>query len=183
LNPESGDPIVVVVMGVSGSGKSTIGKLLAGKLGCPYLDADSFHSPDAVAKMQSGTPLDDRDRMPWLARIAQKIELLVADDESAVIGCSALKRSYRDILFDGIPRDRVALVFLRGSYDLIRGRLASRQGHFMPASLLDSQFQQLEEPRADEQPIKADVAPAPDAVVAAILREIARRDGAAVGAA
>jgi len=183
LNPESGDPIVVVLMGVSGSGKSTIGKLLAGKLGCPYFDADSFHSPDAVAKMRSGTPLDDRDRMPWLARIAQKIELLVADDESAVIGCSALKRSYRDILFDGIPRERVALVFLRGSYDLIRSRLASRQGHFMPASLLDSQFAQLEEPRADEQPIKADITPAPDAVVAAILREIERRGGAAVGAA
>jgi gluconokinase len=172
-----------VVMGVSGSGKSTIGKLLAEKLGCPYLDADSFHSPDAVAKMKSGTPLDDRDRMPWLARIAQKIELLVADDESAVIGCSASKRSYRDILFDGIPSDRATLVFLRGSYDLIRSRLASRQGHFMPASLLDSQFQQLEEPRADEQPIKADVAPAPDAVVAAILREIDRRRGAALGVA
>jgi len=183
LNPENGDPIVVVVMGVSGSGKSTIGKLLAEKLGCAYFDADAFHSPDAVAKMRSGTPLDDRDRMPWLARIVQKIELLVADDETAVIGCSALKRSYRDILFDGIPRDRVALVFLRGSYDLIRSRLAARQGHFMPASLLDSQFQQLEEPRTDEQPIKVDITPAPDAVVAAILREIARRDGSAVGAA
>ena len=113
--------------------------------------------------------------MPWLGRIAQKIEALVTDDETAVIGCSALKRRYRDILFDGIPRDRIALIFLRGSYDLIRNRLAQRQGHFMPPSLLESQFAQLEEPKADEQPIKADITPAPETVVAAILREIERR--------
>ncbi|MDQ7251457.1 gluconokinase [Dongia sedimenti] len=176
------DPIVVLLMGVSGSGKSTIGTLLAAQLGASYFDADSFHSPEAIAKMQSGTPLDDRDRMPWLARIAQKIELLVADDESGVIGCSALKRAYRDILFDGIPRERVALVYLRGSYDLIRGRLAQRTDHFMPASLLESQFKQLEEPSPDERAIKADIAPAPDAIVAAILRELTKR-GAAAGAA
>lgn len=185
---QSDDPIVVVLMGVSGSGKSTVGKQLAGSLDCSYFDADDFHSPEAIAKMKSGQPLDDRDRMPWLARIAQKIELLVADDESGVIGCSALKRSYRKILFDGIPRERYALVFLRGSYDLIRGRMASRHDHFMPASLLDSQFQQLEEPRQDEQPIKVDIAPAPDQVAAAILREIERRTeslggGSAAGAA
>jgi len=181
-------PIVVVVMGVSGSGKSTVGKALAEQLGCSYFDADDFHAPDAVAKMKSGQPLDDRDRMPWLGRIAQKIETLVADDESGVISCSALKRAYRDILFDGIPRARIALVYLRGSYDLIRGRLAARQGHFMPPSLLESQFAQLEEPRADEQPIKIDIAPAPDAITAAILRELAQRvgtgrGGPAVGAA
>ena len=172
---QSGDPIVILLMGVSGSGKTTIGGLLAQQLDCPYLDADTFHSPEAIAKMQSGQPLDDRDRMPWLGRIAQKIELLVADDESAVIGCSALKRSYRDILFDGIPRDRIALVFLRGSYDLIRSRLAARRGHFMPPALLESQFAQLEEPRADEKPIKADITAAPEAVVAQILRDLAQR--------
>jgi carbohydrate kinase (thermoresistant glucokinase family) len=126
--------------------------------------------------------------MIFMRRIAQKIETLVADDESGVISCSALKRAYRDILFDGIPRARIALVYLRGSYDLIRGRLAARQGHFMPPSLLESQFAQLEEPRADEQPIKIDIAPAPDAITAAILRELAQRvgtgrGGPAVGAA
>jgi carbohydrate kinase (thermoresistant glucokinase family) len=187
LTLQSGDPIVVVLMGVSGSGKSTIGKLLAEQFGCSYFDADTFHSPESIAKMKSGTPLDDRDRMPWLGRIAQKIELLVADDESGVIGCSALKRFYRDILFGrdagpGIPRERTALVYLRGSYDLIRSRLALRQDHFMPASLLESQFAQLEEPRADEQPIKVDIAPAPEAVAATILRELAKR-GPAMGAA
>ena len=176
-------PIVVVVMGVSGSGKSTVGKALAEQLGCSYFDADDFHAPDAIAKMKSGQPLDDRDRMPWLGRIAQKIETLVADDESGVISCSALKRAYRDILFDSIPRARIALVYLRGSYDLIRGRLAARQGHFMPPSLLESQFAQLEEPRPDEQPIKIDIAPAPEAITAAILRELAKRGGPAVGAA
>jgi carbohydrate kinase (thermoresistant glucokinase family) len=172
------DPIVVLLMGVSGSGKSTIGTRLAAQLGASYFDADSFHSPEAIAKMKGGTPLDDRDRMPWLARIAQKIELLVADDESGVIGCSALKRAYRDILFDGIPRERVALVYLRGSYDLIRGRMAARRDHFMPASLLESQFKQLEEPSPDEHAIKADIAPAPDAIVAGILRELAKRGAA-----
>ena len=180
---QSDNPIVVVLMGVSGSGKSTIGKLLAERLGCGYFDADAFHAPDAIAKMQSGQPLDDRDRMPWLGRIAQKIEALVTDDESGVIGCSALKHRYRNILFDGIPRERIALVYLRGSYDLIRGRLAQRQGHFMPPALLQSQFDQLEEPKADEQPIKVDIAPAPDAVVAAILRELERRGGPAIGVA
>lgn len=162
-------------MGVSGSGKSTVGKRLAEKLGCAYFDADDFHSPDAIAKMQSGQPLDDRDRMPWLARIAQKIELLVADEESGVIGCSALKRAYRKILFDGIPPDRTALVFLRGGYDVIRDRLTVRQDHFMPSSLLESQFAQLEEPRADEHPIRVDITPAPDQIAAAILRELERR--------
>jgi gluconokinase len=172
---QNGDPIVVVLMGVSGSGKSTVGRLLADKLECSYFDADDFHSPEAIAKMKSGQPLDDRDRMPWLGRIAQKIELLVSDEESGVIGCSALKRSYRKILFDGVPPNRTALVFLRGSYDLIRSRLAVRQDHFMPPSLLESQFAQLEEPRADEHPIKADIAPSPEQVVAAILRELERR--------
>jgi carbohydrate kinase (thermoresistant glucokinase family) len=175
-------------MGVSGSGKSTVGKALAGALGCTYFDADTFHSAEAIAKMQSGTPLDDHDRMPWLGRIAQKMEELLADGESGVIGCSALKRGYRDLLLGqvGDPaglRALVPLVYLKGSFDLIRNRLAARQGHFMPPSLLQSQFDQLEEPAPEEQPIAIDIAPAPDAIVAAILDALADRGSLAQGAA
>jgi gluconokinase len=188
MNRQSGDPIVILLMGVSGSGKSTVGTLLAAALNAAYFDADAFHSAEAIAKMQSGKPLDDHDRMPWLGRIAQQIETLLADGRSGVIGCSALKRGYRDLLLGGVGdhgslRGLVPLVFLKGSFDLIRNRLAARQGHFMPPSLLQSQFDQLEEPGKDERPIKVDIAPAPEAIVAAILREIARRSGAAQGAA
>jgi len=188
MNLASGDPIVVLLMGVSGSGKSTVGKQLAGALGCSYFDADAFHSAGAIAKMQSGTPLDDHDRMPWLGRIAQKMEELLADGESGVIGCSALKRGYRDLLLGrvgdhGTLRTFVPLVYLKGSYDLIRNRLATRQGHFMPPSLLQSQFEQLEEPKLDENAPMFDIAPSPEAIVGAILRELERRHGSAQGAA
>jgi len=184
MNLQSGDPLVVLLMGVSGSGKSTIGKLLAAELGASYFDADAFHSAEAIAKMQSGKPLDDHDRMPWLGRIGLKIETLLADGQSGVIGCSALKRGYRDLLLGrvgdhGSLRTLVPLVYLKGSFDLIRNRLAARQGHFMPPSLLQSQFDQLEEPGKDEQPIKVDIALNPEAIVAAILRAIEQRSGSA----
>ena len=175
-----GSPIVALVMGVSGSGKTTIGELLAGALHCPFFDADSFHSPESIAKMKSGVPLTEADRLPWLRRIAAKIDALLRDGESAVIACSALKRSYRDMLECGRPN--VALVFLEGSYDLIRQRVEARRGHFMPPSLLKSQFDELQAPTPDENAITVDVAPSPPEIVRAILREIEVRR-AAKGAA
>lgn len=164
------NPIVVLLMGVSGSGKSTIGTRLAAQLGASYFDADSFHSPEAIAKMKGGTPLDDRDRMPWLARIAQKIELLVADDESGVIGCSALKRAYRDEIVT--DRDEVVIAYLKGSHDTIARRMAARHEHFMPLALLDSQFATLEEPTPDEHPIVLSVDQPPGAIASVLIRKL-----------
>ena len=127
-------------MGVSGCGKSTIGQLLADRLGCPFLDADEFHPPENVAKMAAGTPLTDADRKPWLALLNSKLK----ERENAVLACSALKQSYRDALADGLTDCRFA--HLRGSIELIRARLADRKHRYMPASLLESQFATLEPP-------------------------------------
>jgi carbohydrate kinase (thermoresistant glucokinase family) len=132
--------MIVVVMGVSGSGKSTIGKLLAEHLGIPFLDADEFHPAANVAKMAAGTPLNDADRLPWLEGLNEKLR----DTENAVLACSALKQSYREVLARNIPR--CTFVFLNGSIELIRARLDERQHRYMPASLLESQFAALEPP-------------------------------------
>lgn len=146
----------IVVMGVSGSGKTTIAAMLAERLGWRLLEGDAFHPPGNVAKMQAGTPLTDDDRWPWLRAIAEAI----GQGGDAVVACSALKRAYRDVLRGG--RDDVRLVFLSGDKALIAGRMAARKDHFMPAALLDSQFATLEEPSADEHPIivSTDAAPA-----------------------
>ena len=132
--------MIVVVMGVSGSGKTTIGKLLAERLGCPFLDADEFHLPENVAKMASGTPLTDEDRQPWL----EALNGMLLQRQNAVLACSALKESYRNVLSKGLADYR--LVHLRGSVELIRARLAERRHRYMPASLLESQFATLEPP-------------------------------------
>jgi gluconokinase len=132
--------MIVVVMGVSGCGKTTIGKLLAERLKYPFLDADGFHPPENVAKMAAGTPLDDNDRRPWLELLNGKLRGL----DDAVLACSALKESYRRLLGNGIRDCR--FVHLRGDIELIRARLSERKHRYMPASLLESQFDALEPP-------------------------------------
>jgi gluconokinase len=161
---------VIVVMGVSGSGKSTIAAMLAQRLHWTYEDADWFHPHANIEKMHAGIPLTDEDRWPWLQAIAAWIDATRRQGNHAVMACSALKRSYRDILVDG--RRDVALVFLKGDRELIARRLTTRDAHFMPPSLLDSQFEALEEPGADEKPIVVSIAPHPREIVEAIVAEL-----------
>jgi gluconokinase len=168
-HPANNRPMVAVVMGVSGSGKTTVGILLAEMLGWQFQEGDKLHPPENVAKMSAGIPLSDADRLPWLRRIAETIDGWRARGESGVVTCSALKRSYRDIIIGGRPE--VRLVYLKGSPELIGQRMAQRHGHFMPATLLDSQFSILEEPSPDENPIVVDIGGQPQE----IAREIACR--------
>jgi carbohydrate kinase (thermoresistant glucokinase family) len=153
-------------MGVTGSGKSTIGELLAQKLGATFIDGDFLHPESNVAKMATGTPLNDADRKPWLEAIGQK--LAEAGDESLVIACSALKKSYRDIIRVADPTAR--FVLLDGPYKLLCERLASRKGHFMPPSLLQSQLETLEPLEADESGVVLNISEKPE--------ELARRGAA-----
>jgi gluconokinase len=166
-----GLPVVLIIMGVSGVGKSTVGMLLADRLGWPFRDGDGFHPPENVEKMRSGTPLTDSDRVPWLRAIAAWIEQRRQGGTHGVIACSALKRSYRDMLRDG--HGDVRFIFLEGSRELIAGRLADRKGHYMPASLLDSQIATLEPPQADEDPITVSVEGEPERIVEAIMARMA----------
>jgi carbohydrate kinase (thermoresistant glucokinase family) len=160
-------------MGVSGSGKTTVAALLAAALGCQFQEGDDLHPAENVEKMQSGTPLTDADRLPWLHKIAGEIDSWRARHESGVLTCSALKRSYRDIIIDG--RSDVTLIYLRGSYDLIHQRMTARHGHFMPVGLLDSQFATLQEPTPDEHPIIVDVGGRPADIAAEIAHQLEER--------
>jgi gluconokinase len=162
--------VVLIIMGVSGSGKSTIAELLAPKLGWDYRDGDDFHPQSNVDKMHSGIPLTDDDRWPWLKAIAAWVDEKRQAGENAIITCSALKKSYRDILIG--PRKDVGLIYLKGDEELIAQRLSKRHGHFMPKDLLRSQFQTLQEPGPDEHPITVSIAPPPEEIAAAILREL-----------
>ena len=173
------EPVVAVVMGVSGSGKTTVSALLAAALGCQFQEGDDLHPAENVEKMISGIPLTDADRLPWLQKIAEEVDAWRARHESGVLTCSALKRSYRDIIIDG--RSDVTLVYLRGSYDLIHRRLAARHGHFMPVALLDSQFATLQEPTPDEHPIIVDVVSRPAEIVSEIVHQLQERYGNANG--
>jgi gluconokinase len=162
---------VLVVMGVSGSGKSTVAALIAEKLGWMFVDGDSFHTPEHVEKMHAGHALDDEDRAPWLARIAVWIQHRLEAGESGVVVCSALRRAYRDVLTGGSRRVRI--VFLDGEKALIAGRLAARQGHFMSPRLLDSQFATLEVPDPDEHPITVGVADPPEMIADRVVARLA----------
>jgi len=162
-------PCALVVMGVSGSGKSTIADHLAERLGWRYEDGDGFHPASNVAKMSAGQPLADADRWPWLQAIADEIDRTCKAGERAVVACSALKRAYRNILVHG--RSDVRIVFLNGTQQLIAGRLAARKGHFMPPGLLTSQFATLEPPQPHERPITVSV----DATVEAIVDDAIRQ--------
>jgi gluconokinase len=141
--------VILIVAGVAGSGKTTIGALVAGRLRWRFADADTFHPPANVAKMHAGIPLTDDDRQPWLRAVAAWIDERIKDDEPGVVSCSALKRAYRDLLLDGRPT--ASMVFLQVSRDELERRLLSRPDHFFPERLLDSQLQALELPAPDER--------------------------------
>jgi len=158
---------VIVVMGVAGSGKTTVGALLAGRLGWPYAEADNFHPQSNVDKMAAGHPLTDADRKPWLEAIGRWIDERGAADQPGVVSCSGLKRSYRDLLRDGRPE--VQMVFLQGSRELIMRRMVARHGHFMKPEMLDSQFADLEEPGPDEHVLIVSIDHAPEEIADQIV--------------
>ncbi|QIR41688.1 gluconokinase [Tolypothrix sp. PCC 7910] len=147
-------------MGVSGSGKTTIGKLLADSLHWTFSDADSFHSSENVEKMRSGNPLTEADRTPWLQNLQTAIKNWLQENQNVVLACSALKDSYRQFLL--VDSNLIKIVYLKGSYELIQKRLQERQNHYMSATLLDSQFHTLEEPL---DTIYMDIAETPQVIV------------------
>lgn len=157
----------LVIMGVTGSGKTTVASILATRLSWPYAEADEFHPAANVAKMSAGTPLRDEDRWPWLRTIAAWIAAQDAAGSNSVVTCSALKRSYRDIL--AAAPGRVRFVHLDGSPELIGERLGARTGHFMPPDLLPSQFAALEPLQPDEDGVVVPVAVSPHSVADAVL--------------
>jgi gluconokinase len=156
-----------IVMGVSGSGKTTVGKLLAKRLGWDFYDADDFHPPANVAKMVSGIPLNDDDRIPWLAALHDLISGCLNDNRPGVLACSALKESYRQTLLAG--NVAVKIVYLKGTFELIQERMAARAGHYMKPAMLKSQFDTLEEP---DDALTVEVAHSTDAIVRAIMAAI-----------
>ncbi len=160
----------LVVMGVSGSGKSTVAALLASRTGCALADGDDFHTASSIARMAAGSPLDDSLRAPWLAAIASWLAERAAGGECAVVSCSALTRAYREVLRGGGPD--VCMVHLAGPQDLVAQRLATRQGHFMPLELLDSQYAVLEPLDTDEPGITVDLAHTPEQIADEVLRAL-----------
>ena len=162
---------VLVVMGVSGCGKSTVAGIVAGRLGWDLAEGDDMHPPSNVAKMAAGTPLTDDDRRPWLDVVAGWIREHTAAGRPGVITCSSLRRAYRDRMRDG-NGGGVVFVYLAGTRELIGSRLAARTGHFMPAGLLDSQFAALEPPAPDEPAVEIQIGPAPDVLAAEVIARL-----------
>jgi gluconokinase len=161
--------MIVVVFGVSAVGKTTVGKLLAERLGWQFYEADDFHPAANIAKMKQGNPLTDEDRQPWLEKLRQLIEQCLAEQKDAVLACSALKKAYRDRLR---VTEEVRFVYLRASRERVAEQLQGRRGHFMPATLLDSQFADLEEPTPEEHALIVDIAGLPDDVVSLIKTKL-----------
>jgi gluconokinase len=159
--------MVLVVMGVAGSGKTTVATLLSRRLGWPLQEGDALHPQSNIAKMQAGHPLTDDDRSVWLTKVAEWVDERLDNGKSGVITCSALKHSYRNLI--NRRGSEVVFVYLAGDRETIRGRLAERRGHFMPPSLLDSQFADLEEPSPDEPALRVDVGPPPAVVAQEII--------------
>lgn len=167
------EPLAIVVMGVCGAGKTTVGRKLAEVLGYDYLEGDDFHPEPNVAKMRRGEPLSDADRAPWLAALADALARKLDAGTGAVLACSALRRRYRAALAGGRPD--VVFLFLDGDAAVIRGRLEARKDHYMPATLLDSQLATLERPGPDEAVITLDGTARPDAIVAAAVARLGER--------
>ncbi|WP_415845623.1 gluconokinase [Stutzerimonas zhaodongensis] len=165
--------MIVIIMGVAGSGKTTIGEMLADRLGCGFSDADEFHSEGNRQKMASGVALQDEDRRPWLEAMRAAIVAQREQGNDWVFACSALKRSYRELLSDG--DDEVVWVYLDGSEELLMTRLATRAGHFFDPSLLRSQLQTLEIP-ADDEALRVDITPAPEQIVETLVQRLSRMD-------
>jgi ribose 5-phosphate isomerase A len=163
-----GTPPILVIMGVSGAGKSTIAHELAVRLGWPFEEGDTLHPEANIAKMHAGIPLTDADRQPWLERVAAWIDSQRAEKQPGIISCSALKRSYRQVIIGNRPE--VRLVYLRGGKDLMAEHLAGRHDHFMPSSLLQTQIDTLEEPDPSEDPLTVDVGPSPGQIAEEIIR-------------
>lgn len=163
---------IAVVMGVSGSGKTTLARLLAERLGWDLADADDMHPPANIAKMSAGEPLTDADRQPWLARVAAWIDAQIAGGRGGVIACSALRRSYRDRL----RRPQVTFVYLEVERSELERRMLSRSGHFMPASLLDSQLAALEPPGDDERALAVAASDDPEQIAARVADWLLRSD-------
>lgn len=161
--------MVIVIMGVSGSGKTTVGQALARRLGWAFVDADDHHPPANLEKMRRGMPLTDEDREPWLRVLGRLVQDHVAGERDLVLACSALRTRHREALRRGISDHAMRFVYLRGDYDRIDRRLRDRTGHFMPESLLRSQFEALEEP-GPEEAVAVDVGPPVPAMVDAIAR-------------
>ena len=170
METEANSPCALIVMGVSGAGKSTVGEALAARLGWRYEDGDRFHPESNVAKMRAGHPLTDEDRWPWLRAIADEIDRVCAAGGHVIIACSALRRAYRDVLTHG--RKDVRLVYLDGTEPLIGDRLSHRKGHFMPPGLLASQFATLEPPGADEHAVRVSIDAPVEFIVDDVLNQL-----------